>query len=206
MTQPLAACVPLGCFRVAFRTLIKLLLALDSAEVKRLSLIGACCGCTLRVDLHSTNGITHRRRLAFHDSLLKFIYSSFDFKGSAVHALLAHSLVAVALACPARLNRSARPTFWSYRSSHRFVGAFKARALVRVPSGSPLKSGTCIASDSYGLSPASKGRDDALQREGTRASSRTQWTEDFVNWFWYGFQNADIQYSSRMNWVRSSCT
>ena len=63
----------LGCFRVAFRTLVELLFALDSAEVKCLSKIGGRCSDILRVDFHPADGVAHRRRsLALHDSLLRF--------------------------------------------------------------------------------------------------------------------------------------
>src|SRR5262249_20271545 len=82
----------LSCFRVALRILIKLVLALDSTKVKSLSLIGCCCGCVLRVDFHSTDGITHERRLAFHDLLLKAGVSCYS-KRSTSHAHLAHSPV-----------------------------------------------------------------------------------------------------------------
>jgi hypothetical protein len=73
-SQTMAAAFPdssLGRLRVAFRTLIELLLALDPAKVKGLPLKGGCCRGILRVDFHSAHRITDGRRLAFHDSLLK---------------------------------------------------------------------------------------------------------------------------------------
>src|SRR6476659_1203094 len=88
----LASVLLLGCFHIAFRTLFKLLLALDSTEEKGLPLIAGRCGCILRVDFHSADGITHGRRLAFHESLLQ-VGVSLYFKGSARRAPLAHSLV-----------------------------------------------------------------------------------------------------------------
>src|SRR5262245_62475923 len=77
MIRTNGASLLLGCFRIAFRTLIKLLLALNSTEVKGLSLIGGGCGCMLRVDFHSTDGITHGRRLAFHFIASNSVYSHF---------------------------------------------------------------------------------------------------------------------------------
>lgn len=87
-----SALVFLGCFRVALRILIKLLLALDSTKVKCLSLIGCCCGCVLRIDFHSTDGVTHERWLTFHNLLLSVSVSGYC-KRSALHVLLADSPV-----------------------------------------------------------------------------------------------------------------
>lgn len=45
---------------------------------------------------------------------------------------------------------------------------------------------------------------DALRRDSSRAPSRTQWTQDFVNWSWYGFHSTyPIFIAITVHWVLS---
>src|SRR6476661_1072221 len=118
----------LGCFHVAFGTLFKLLLALEPTEVNGLPLIGSCCGCILRVDFHSADGITHGRRLAFHESLSQ-VDVSFYFKGSALQARLAHSLVA----------GSEGEHFW--RENHNSKSVTTIRKTIKSPPASKIDMG-----------------------------------------------------------------
>ena len=84
----------LGSFYIELRTPIELLLAFDSTEIKGLALIGGCCGCMLRVDFHTADGITNGRWLAFHDSPPEVgSISHFKLSAQQFDAPLAYSLV-----------------------------------------------------------------------------------------------------------------
>jgi hypothetical protein len=70
---------------------------------------------------------------------------------------------------------------------HKNLTLLRRGPWVRAQAAHQINSETCIANDSSRTCTDFPRPNGALRRDRSRASSRTQWTEDFVTWSWYIF-------------------